>query len=165
MKISRAMISSLSCPCISAETGRPDLASCEASASMRALGTGWPLTMARFCAMAGRARLRTSAVSAGRRKGFMGSSVEGQERLESFNREGMYAPLDENLQRIIHKAVTSHSRQAGKTGTGDSHPKMGPESAAVGSRMARMRLAFVDYFEAGRRQEFREVPAHRVRCH
>jgi hypothetical protein len=91
----------------------------------------------------------------------MGSSVKGQEGSESFNCKGVYAPVDENLEGIIHKAVTGHPGLAGKAGTVDSHPEVGSESAAVGPRMARMGLAFVEYFEAGRRQEFLEPLAHR----
>jgi hypothetical protein len=95
----------------------------------------------------------------------MGSSVEGQERSESLDREGVYAPVDENLEGIIHKAVTGHPGLAGKAGTVDSHPEVGSESAAVGPRMARMGLAFVEYFEAGRRQEFLEPLPHRFGRH
>jgi hypothetical protein len=52
MKTSRMMISSLSAGSISGVTGRPAAVNCCVSASMRALGTGCPLTMAMFCACA-----------------------------------------------------------------------------------------------------------------
>jgi hypothetical protein len=57
---------------ISGVTGRPDLEICVARASMRALGTALPLTMATFWAAAGRAAHRVAAASAARRWCFMG---------------------------------------------------------------------------------------------
>ena len=64
MKISRLITSSLIWASNSGVTGRPDLASCSASTSARALGTALPLTMARFCAHKAALKvLRAQAVS------------------------------------------------------------------------------------------------------
>src|SRR3954468_17337478 len=114
MKISRAMTSSFSWPCISGVTGRPALASCEASMSTRALGTGLPLTMATFWAATGRAMPRMAAATAVRRTFFMGLAFEtkSESGWGALDRQGMdpTVAVDIVAQGIIHKAMAGHAR-------------------------------------------------------
>ncbi len=66
---------------------------------------------------------------------------------DNFNGQRMQALVDENLQRIIHKAVLGDACLARKHRAGDSHTEMGAMPLGIGSGMSGMRGAFVEHIE------------------
>src|SRR4051812_28006103 len=156
MKISRAITSSFSWPCISGPTGRPALDSCAASMSTRALGTGLPLTIATFCAATGRAMPTMAAATAVRRTFFMGFALEtdSESGWGALDRQSMdpTVAVDIVAQGIIHKAVAGHPRAAGEQGRGNPYAEMRAGARAVLARVAKVLGAFVHYLQARGRE-------------
>src|SRR4051812_21838531 len=152
MNTSRATTSSFSMPSISGVTGRPLFWICALSRSTRALGTGLPLTMATFCAAAGRAAANVAAATAAMRSCFIGGRKRVRVGSGCLDGEGVYAALHEIAQGIIHKAMLRDPGAAGEERGGDPHAEMRAGAGAVRACMARVLEALVDDFDVRRLQ-------------
>ena len=62
------------------------------------------------------------------------------------------ALVNEILQCIIHKPVACHTALACKNGAGNAYPEVGAETFRVGTHVAAMRRAFVEYLKMGGRK-------------
>ena len=59
------------------------------------------------------------------------------------------ALVNEILQCIIHKPMACHAALACKDGAGNAYPEVGAETFRVGTHMAGMGRAFVEYLQVG----------------
>jgi hypothetical protein len=118
--------------CISGVTGRPALASCCCSrASMRALGTGLPLTMATFWAAAGRAAHRVAAAVPRQEDLFHGGSLLRVERKrDSGGFDGQRMQAAHRCNRAGHHTQGGAAPPSGgrRKGRGDAHAESGCRS-------------------------------------
>jgi hypothetical protein len=94
-------------------TGRPDLAICCASASARASWERLAIDDGQVLGKGGQGQGAGQGSRSNSGQGFFISGISW-ESSEHFDREGVHAPVDENLQRIIHKAMLRHAGPAGK---------------------------------------------------
>ena len=64
-----------------------------------------------------------------------------------FDRQSVQPLGNEILQCIIHKPMARHAALACESRAGDADAEMGTKTFCIGTHMARMRSAFVQYFE------------------
>ena len=66
---------------------------------------------------------------------------------DHFNGQCVQALGDEILQCIIHKPMARHAALASESRAGDADTEVGTKTFCIGTHMARMRSAFIQYFE------------------
>jgi hypothetical protein len=141
-------------------TGRPERSSCWIKAVARLLGTGLPLTMAKFWAEAQVLTDNNTAALSKDKTGFMGileknkvrevlKGVSGVCGGQDFDGQGVQTRVGKWPQRIIHKAVLGHAAQTRETGRSHAHPKVRATDRALRAGVAGVIGALIDHPEFG----------------
>jgi hypothetical protein len=133
----------LICAKISGVTGLPERSTCCFRTSTRELGTGLPLTTAKFCAIAEKlnaaTKLKANFVSFIRflrlQLNLVGSKFYGQ---------GMEPVVQEFLERIIHKAMTLDAVELFKMSRSNQNPEMAVKARLTGAGMACVLRTFIN---------------------